>query len=101
MTASDAITVDTRVTRNPDLVSAEVGNEVVMLHLAKNAYYDADAIGADIWRRLATPIRVADLRDRLMERYHVDAATCESDVLAFLNHARREGLIQICDETNS
>ena len=95
MASIDAITLETTVARSDTLVSAEVGEELVMLHLEKNAYYDTDATGADIWRRLASPVRVGDLRDDLLKSYEVDPQTCADDVLTFLSEAYREGLIRV------
>lgn len=95
MADPDALTPDTVIERNESLLSAEVGSDLVMLHVEKNAYYDTDAIGADIWRQLERPTRIGDLCAALVERYDVAAAQCEADVLAFLRDAYREGLIRI------
>lgn len=94
---SEAITLETSVVRSEGLVSADVGDEVVMLHLEKNAYYDTDPVGAYIWRRLTEPVRVRELRDDLLQRYEVSPETCEADVLAFLREAHREGVIRLVD----
>ena len=97
MSSSNVITLNTVVARNEALLSAEVGAEVVMLHVENNAYYDTDAIGADIWRRLTQPLRVRDLCAELLQSYRVDRETCEGDVLAFLNDARSEGVVRIVE----
>lgn len=90
-----AVTLGTVVGRNESLMAAEVGSDLVMLHLEKNAYYDTDAIGADIWRRLEPPVDVRALCAGLVQSYDVEPSTCEADVLAFLNEAYQEGLIRI------
>lgn len=95
MSLPDTVTLDSIVSRNESLVSATVGADVVMLHLQNNAYYDTDAIGGDIWARIAVPTNVGDLCAALVEAYDVDRETCERDVLAFLNEAAREGVIRI------
>jgi hypothetical protein len=95
MSGETAITVTTVVQQGEGLVSADVGGEVVMLHIEKSAYYDADPIGADIWRRLSGPVAVRDLCAALIEQYDVDPATCEVDVLVFLTEAYAEGLIRV------
>ena len=96
----DVITADTIVARNDTIAAAQVGEEIVMLHIGNDAYYDTDAIGADIWRELAAPRRVRDLCEALRLRYQVDAETCEADVLAFLNEASREDVIRIVTTTD-
>jgi hypothetical protein len=90
-----AIQLDTVVARNEALLSADVGAEVVMLHVEKNAYYDTDAIGSDIWRRIETPISVNDLCVGLTGAYDVDVETCRRDVFEFLNEAFRERVVRI------
>lgn len=90
-----SITLDTLVAQAEDVISAQVGDEVVMLRLESSAYYDTDDIGAEIWQRIATPITVRELCDRLMSLYDVPAGQCHADVLAFLRQAFNEGTIQI------
>lgn len=97
MSGSHAITLDSIVVQAATIASAQVGEEIVMLHLDKNAYYDTDAIGAEIWRRLSQPVLVRDLRDALLELYDVDVQTCEADVFAFLNEACQEGVIRVLE----
>ena len=93
MSALDEITIDTVVSCSTSLVSADVGDELVLLHVEKNAYYDTDAIGADIWHQLEQ--RVRDLCDRLVDKYEVDPETCQRDVLAFLSEALREDVVHV------
>ena len=95
MNPAGTITLDSIVAQSETVVSAEVGAEVVMLHVDRNAYYDTDAIGAQIWRRMMQPVLVRDIRDGLLHQYAVDADTCAGDVLAFLREAYSEGVIRI------
>ncbi len=92
------LTLDTVVTQDDTLATAEVGGDLVMLHVERNAYYDTDSIGAEIWRRLSSPVAISDLCRGLTEIYDVDEAGCAADVLAFLEEARREGLLRILGE---
>lgn len=89
--------LDTVIARVDTVVSAEVGAALVMLNLPSSAYYDTDAIGAEIWRRLERPVAIRQICDSLVTQYDVDPQTCETDVLAFLTAARREGLIRIVE----
>lgn len=95
MNTPSMITLDTTVAQSETLVSADIGEEVVMLHLENNAYYDTDAIGTDIWHRLAQPMTVHVLCAALVQAYDVDVEICQADVLAFLNAAYQEGVIRI------
>jgi hypothetical protein len=95
VTTSSMITLDTTVAQAETLVSADIGEEVVMLHIENNAYYDTDPIGADIWHRLTQPTTVHALCMELVQAYDVDVETCQADVLTFLNEAYKEGVIRI------
>ena len=100
MSASEGITLETMVACGGSLVSADVGEELVLLHVEKNAYYDTDAIGADIWHQLEQPVRVRDLCDRLLDKYAVDRETCQRDVLAFLSEALREEVVRVVPDAD-
>ena len=96
----EGVTLETVVASGTSLVSADVGEELVLLHVEKNAYYDTDAIGADIWHQLEQPVRVSDICSRLVEKYEVDPETCQRDVLAFLSEALREEVVRVVDATD-
>jgi hypothetical protein len=64
-----------------------------MMSVDRGLYYGLDAIGADIWQRLAQPLRVADLCAQLVQEYEVEEAECAADVLAMLNDMATDGLI--------
>ena len=100
MSASEDLTLETVVAGGTSLVSADVGEELVLLHVEKNAYYDTDAIGADIWHQLEQPVRVRDLCDRLVGKYDVDPETCQRDVLTFLSEALREEVVRVVDDAD-
>lgn len=68
---------------------------MVLLHAERNAYFDTDGVGAEIWRQLTTPVTVAEICDALRSSYEVEPSTCEADVLAFLEEAMAEGVICI------
>jgi hypothetical protein len=74
-------------------MSSPVDDELVMMDLERGVYYSLDRVGADIWSRLAEPQAVAALCAQLMQKYEVDQATCEADVLAVLNEMAANGLL--------
>jgi hypothetical protein len=88
------ITLESVVRRSSDIMASQVENELVMMDVERGMYYALNTIGADIWERLAQPVKVADLCAQLQQRYAVDHATCEADVLAILRDMSGEGLLQ-------
>ena len=87
------ITLDSVVCRSSDVMASSVENELVMMDIDRGMYYALNAVGSDIWERIAQPSMVADLCDQLQQVYAVDAATCEADVLAVLNDMAANGLL--------
>jgi hypothetical protein len=81
------------VGRRSDLLSEEVEGATIMTNIASGYYYGMEKIAQRIWQVLAQPTRVAELCAALTVEYEVEPATCERDVLEFLNVLEAEGLI--------
>ncbi len=84
-----AITLEATVVRSPAALSADLGEETVVLSVEAERYFGMDAIAADIWTRIAAPCRVADLCAALAAAYDAPPATIQADVLTLL-----ESLVQ-------
>ena len=78
-------------------VSADLGEEAVILGVEKGLYYSVDEVGARIWSFLREPSRVSAIRDVVLADFAVDRETCERDVLAFLQRLEAESLISVSD----
>jgi hypothetical protein len=73
-----------KLSRQPNWVTAQAGDELVMMSTENDLYIGLTAIGARIWELIETPIDVDTLCARLIEEYDVDAATCRADVDRFV-----------------
>jgi hypothetical protein len=89
------ITSDAVVKAANDRISAEVGDELVILDLISGQYFGLDGVGRSIWELIQQPRRVEDIRRALVFEYEVDQSVCEADVLAFLQSMADEGLIVV------
>lgn len=94
------ITTATVVVAASDQVSSELAGDAVILSLRTGMYCGLDAVGARIWKLLGTPIRVADIRDAIVQQYDVEVDRCERDVLDFLQQLAARELIEIRDGTD-
>jgi hypothetical protein len=79
----------------PNPVAADVAGETVLMSLERSRCYGLGEIGTEIWGRLGSPVRVADLVEECSLRYEALPGVIERDVLQMLNEWAREGLIQI------
>jgi hypothetical protein len=88
---------DAVVVRSGDPVEAEVDGDVVMMSIGRGKYYGLDSVGTRVWQMIGSPTRVSSICERLRSEFDVDEATCERDVLEFLNGLAAEGLIEVMD----
>jgi Coenzyme PQQ synthesis protein D (PqqD) len=80
-------------TQNP--VAADVAGETVLMSLERNRCYGLGITGSDIWKRIQSPVRVADLIANLVDEYQAAPGTIERDVLELLTQLADEGLIRV------
>jgi hypothetical protein len=83
------------IQRNPDILSAEANQDLVMVSIANGTYYGVSDVARDIWESIDKPTQVADLIDILMVRYDVDRSQCEEQALTFLEALVSESLVQV------
>lgn len=85
----------------PEQLSADLADDVVILHLQSGMYYGLDEVGARVWQLIQTPQRVSNIRDILLAEYEVDSPQCEQELLALLRELAHQKLIDIKHETVS
>ena len=86
---------DALVTRNDNLLTAEVDGELMAMSVDKGICYGLNAVGTRIWALLADPRTVDDLCAQLLSEYEVDPVQCRSEVLSLLEDFRAEGLATV------
>ncbi|MCF4009293.1 PqqD family peptide modification chaperone [Rheinheimera sp. UJ63] len=79
--------------RNPEVVFAQMGDELVMLSEEQGQYLGLNTIAADIWNLLEAPMAFAQLCSSLQQKYQVTAEQCETDVQLFLGQMLQHKLI--------
>jgi hypothetical protein len=85
----------TAVVATPEQVSTVLDDETVILQLEDGVYYGLDSVGTSVWHLLQEPRLVAEIRDRIVEEYDVDAERCERDLLALLRDLAQRRLIDV------
>jgi Coenzyme PQQ synthesis protein D (PqqD) len=81
--------------RVPDMISTELDQETVLMHIEAGAYYGLEGPAQIIWQALESPLSFAALVDRLTAEYDVSPETCAADVEKFLLQMRIEGLLLV------
>ena len=89
-----AVTLNTTLSRNGDILYASVDSEeVVMLSVTAGKYYGLNAVGARIWELLEHPMTLAQLCAKICEDFEVDMKTCEAAVLRFAEEIIDNGIV--------
>ncbi|SFT85437.1 PqqD family peptide modification chaperone [Halomonas saccharevitans] len=89
------IDINCTVRRNPDILTAVIDDEIVMMSADQGQYFGLSNIGAHIWNMTEDPISVEELIAMLCQSYDVSAQTCKDDTLPFLNNMIDSGLMEV------
>lgn len=89
------ITQSDLISRDGDLIFAEVDGEAVALNAARGLCYGLDAVGLRVLQLIDPPATLAEVCARLIAEYEVDDATCEQDVADLIDHLMAEGLVKV------
>jgi len=81
------------VTRNSELISATVDDDLVMMSMTKGEYYGISGVGARIWELLAEPTTLDSVIDTICAEYEVDSQVCRADVEEFVTRLSDLGLV--------
>jgi hypothetical protein len=95
------LNLDCIVQRDPDVLAAEVDQDVVMVSIANGFYYGVSDVARGIWEAIERPKKVSDLVDDLTATYNVDRSKCEEETLLFLEDLLTERLLQVKDGPSS
>jgi hypothetical protein len=87
------VELNTKLSRNTDILHAPVGTEAVMMSIEAGRYYGVNAVGARIWELLETPHTVEQLCALICDEFDVDAHTCEAAVLEFTRDLIDNGVV--------
>ncbi len=90
------ITLDTVIQRNTqNLLTSEVGDEMVMMDLEGGNYISLNKVGRVIWEQIESPTKVKELITYLVGRFNVDKDTCTTDTLEYLQSMKLQKAISV------
>lgn len=84
----------TKITRHPDMLSAEIGGEAVMMSIENGAYFGLNPVATRIWDLIDQPRTVSELIAAINDEYDVEPGQCEADVQGFVADMIKRGLAQ-------
>jgi Coenzyme PQQ synthesis protein D (PqqD) len=90
-----SLPLNTVITRHPDMLSAEIGGEAVMMSIEKGAYFGLNPVATRIWDLIEQPKSLSELIAAILGEYEVSAEQCEADVREFTADMIERGLAQV------
>ncbi len=91
------LTLNTIIQRVPDVIAAEMDQDLIMVSVANGCYYGVSDVAREIWDAIERPQKISDLIGSLAATYKVDSSSFEEQTLLFLESLRAEGLLQVRD----
>jgi hypothetical protein len=79
--------------RNTDLVSANLGEELVLLDMPHGSFLGFNATAAHIWRLLHDPLGFERICAAMTAEFDVDPDRCRKEVASLLDNLLASGLI--------
>ena len=92
------LTPDTLVVAKPRLMGADLGEEIILLHLDKGIYFGLGNVAARIWELLKRPVRVGDIEQSLLEEYDVEPEKCREELIKLITRLLEEDLAEVQSE---
>lgn len=84
-----------KITRHPDMLSAEIGGEAIMMSIEKGAYFGLNPVATRIWDLLEQPKNIAELTQKITDEYEVSAEQAAEDVQVFVADMIERGIAQL------
>lgn len=83
-----------RFRRSAEAMSADVGEDVVALHVSRGFAYGMEGVTAAVWQLLGQPRSEGEIVAELQELYEVDEAQCRAETAELLKQMVDEGLVE-------
>ena len=96
-----SIKLNSTVVRGEGCVGAELSpDETVVLGADLENYFGFDSVASRVWQLVERPMTVDAICSVLMDEFEVDRATCEAELLEFVNRLASESLVRVEDEAS-
>lgn len=86
---------DAVIAHAPDCLTADMGEELVLMNAGRGIYLALDPVGGDIWSRIAQPCTFESLCDGLSQAYDASRSVIEADAAMLLGKLHDAGVVEI------
>lgn len=91
-----AISPDTPIHRNPDLIATDMDGDTVMMSIDSGEYFGVGGVGPRVWELLEQTTDVRAIVQAIRSEYDVDEASCQADMLQFVATLMEHDLVRRC-----
>lgn len=77
------------------LFTASLGEELLMMSISQNKYFNLNEIGTVIWQLLEQPRTIEQLIDALTAQFDVSRETAQAELTTFIAALRERELIAV------
>lgn len=93
--STPSLTRDTRLKVSPDVVSADVDGELVLMDSKSGVYFSLNAVGARLWVLAGGGSPLGAIADSLLTEYEVEPTVLWRDLAKVIEDLRQNSLIEV------
>lgn len=93
MASGAQVSENSVIVKVADHLSCEVGEDTAILNFGNNTYFGLNEVGSVVWKMLAKPMRVGEIRNALVEEFEVDPRECLQDVISLISNLLEHQLV--------
>ena len=79
-----SLSLQTIISRNPEIITSEIDDEIVMMSIDEGKYFGLNVIGSAIWEILEQPQAIEDIISSLLKRFDVSEEQCQAESFTFI-----------------
>ena len=84
-----------RIRQSAQVVSSQLGDAGVLVHLRTNRIFEVNATGLRIWELAGEGRTLAEIEATLRGEFDVDPARLHTELLNLVDELSREGLLEV------
>ena len=81
------------VQSHPDVITQRLGDDVILLHLETDRFYQLNHTAARFWELLSTGKDLREIQDQMLQEFHVDAEQLMHEITSLITSLKEENLV--------
>ena len=94
---SKNISIDTKISSAKQILSSDIGDEMVMMDINLGKYFSLKGPSGRVWELIDKETTVQSILETLLEEYDVEAKQCEEELFALLHDMHDANMIAAAD----